>query len=129
MKENIRVGSKGIRYGGQDPKMGVSYASTGTVELGDIVAPTNAGGTVARPADGQPIFGQVISKERDGAVGVRRGLIHVARATGAITPGLTSLAADGTGGVKAAAANTGTPCNVLGTETDGTDTLVAFHVL
>ncbi|SMB89187.1 hypothetical protein [Deinococcus hopiensis] len=128
-KENIKVGSKGIRYGGQDPKMGITYATTDTVELGDIVAPSGVAGTVSRPADGGKILGLVISKERDAVCGVRTGLVHIARATGAVTPGFTDLAGDGAGGVKAVAAGSGTPCHVLGTEVDTGQTYVAFHVL
>lgn len=124
---NIPVGSK-FRYGGQDPgaKGGVSYSTSGTVEIGDMVAPTAAGGTVARPADGQPFMGEAISKERDGSVGVRTGLVHVARATGAITPGLQKLTGDGSGGVKTGGT---VPCNVLGTETREGQLYVAFHVV
>lgn len=124
---NIPIGSK-FRYGGQDPgaKGGVSYSSSGTVEIGDLVAPTNTGATVARPAAGQPFMGEVISKERDGGVGVRTNLIHVARATGAITPGLQKLAADGNGGVQAGGT---VPCNVLGTENRDGQAYVAFHVV
>lgn len=129
LQENIKVGTK-YRYGGQDPTHGVSYSSTGTVEIGDIVGPTAAGATVARPAAGGLFLGQVISKGRDGGVGVRTNLVHVARTTGTpLTPGIQDLAADGNGGVKAVAAGAGIRCNVIGTQVDGADTLVSFHVL
>lgn len=125
---NLPIGSK-FRYGGQDPgaKGGVSYSTTGTVEIGDLVAPTAAGATVTRPAAGQPFMGEVISKERDGSVGVRTSLVHVARATGAIANGLVKLAADGTGGVQSTSGTV--PCNVIGTKTVDGQAYVTFHVV
>jgi hypothetical protein len=129
MPENIRVGTK-YRYGGQDPTHGISYSTTGTVEIGDIVGPTAAGGTVSRPAAGGLFLGLVISKGRDGGVGVRTNLVHVVRTTGtALTPGIQDLAADGAGGVKSVATGAGIRCNVIGIQMDQGDTLVAFHTI
>ncbi|UFA49644.1 hypothetical protein [Deinococcus radiophilus] len=124
MKKQIRVGNVG--YNGQEPKGGITYKVVAGAEKGDIVGPTANPGEVERPAAGKPFVGELVTLERDGVGSVHRGEVTIARRTGAITPGFTELATDGTGGVQAAAsAGTGTRCHVIATDADS----VAFYIL
>lgn len=118
--KQIRIGKAG--YNGQDPKLGITFKVAGGAEKGDIVGPTGNAGEVGRPAAAAKFIGQLITKEGDGYGSVERGLVTVARRTGAISVGIQNLQADGTGGVQAGA---GVECHVIGTDSDS----VAFYIL
>ncbi|MVN86825.1 hypothetical protein GO986_08620 [Deinococcus sp. HMF7620] len=118
--KQIRVGKAG--FNGQDPKLGITYKVATSAVKGDIVGPTTNAGEVGRPAAAAKFVGQLITKEADGYGTVERGLVNVARRTGAISVGIQNLQADGTGGVQA---GTGVECHVIATDSDS----VAFYIL
>ncbi|GEM45905.1 hypothetical protein [Deinococcus cellulosilyticus] len=116
-----------MRFAGQDPKDGITYKTSGTVEVQDIVNVTANAGEVARAADGANWLGQVAHKDADGYATVRRGEVMVARRTGAISKGLQLLTGDGSGGLKAAASTTGVWCFVVDTWTENSQTYVCYY--
>lgn len=120
MKKLLRIGKAG--YNGQDPKLGITYKVANNAERGDIVGPTANQGEVGRPAATGKFVGELLTKESDGYGTVSRGLVTIARRTGAISPGIQNLQADGSGGVQAGA---GVECHVIGTDADS----VAFYIL
>lgn len=122
MKKQLRVGN--IGYHGQAPIGGITYRVKAGAEKGDMVSPTANPGEVERAAAGQPIEGELVTLEKDGAGAVHRGEVTIARRTGDIAPGFQYLASDGSGGVQMGTQAAGTLCRVITSDTEH----VAFYI-
>lgn len=124
---NIAVGKR--RYGGQDPRKGLPVAVTGAnTAAGDAVNYTANAGEVTRPAADAAFVGKLLNREGDNVGTLQFGDVQIYRRTGAISAGVQTLAADGTGGVKTAS-GAGTKCHVLGTSTENGTNYVALIVI
>lgn len=118
MPGNILIGS--ARYGGQEPRNGVTVAVANGTSEGDVIAPTAAAATVGQAADGAEPTGVLTKKEADG-LGTWQSfeVVQVVRVTGAVTTGIRGITGDGAGGIKVVAAGTANSLRVivLGTQT------------
>lgn len=104
----------GLKFAGQ--RHNVTFATTGTIEVGDAVV-LSAAGTVSRGA-GAPV-GIVETVEADGHAGVLvYGEIIETKVASALTPGYTTLACNANGELIDAGEDPGRPAIVFGSDAE-----------
>ena len=122
---NIRIGKS--NYGGQDAGEGVTFAAPDPTEVGDAVT-LSGPATVARGADGADLIGVLVTKDADGLGAVWSfESVTIVRVSGALPPGVTQIAGDGSGAVRAVAAPAGLKVAVIGTAVVGGVTYAALY--
>lgn len=97
-----------VRYEGQEARIGLTFAYTGALEIGDAVQAT-AAGTVARGTGA--IIGFVNAVEADNMCTVASHRVVQVKCAAGLALGRQLLVGDGNGGVAVGAA--GAPCVVL----------------
>lgn len=113
-----------VRYHGNEARMGLTAAFTGTLEVGDAVELV-AAGTVARGTG--PIIGFAASKEFDGMCAYNSWRVVQAKCAANLPVGRQLLVGDGNGGVAVGAG--GTPCVVLNVYADGAQNYCSVYIM